>query len=58
MCCGWVCNSDTPVVGAPGLDALLDLLAGEFLLESLLGQFDDFVIGCEAETYELVLERR
>jgi hypothetical protein len=29
--------SDAPFVGAPALDALLDLLAGEVLFEGLLG---------------------
>jgi hypothetical protein len=47
-------GSDAPVVGAPGLDALLDLLAGEVLFKGLLGQFDDFLVGGEAKADQLV----
>ena len=39
---------------APGLDALLDLLAGEVLLERLLGQLDDFIVRGKAESDQLV----
>ena len=53
----WTGNSDAPVVGAPGLDALLDLLAGEFLLKSLLSQFDNFFIGGEAKSDQLVFRK-
>jgi len=46
-----------PVVGAPGLDALLDLLAVELLLQGLLGEFHDFVVGGKAEADQLVFSK-
>jgi hypothetical protein len=47
-------KSDAPVVGTPVLDALLDLFTIEVLLEGLLGQRDDFVIGSKTEADELI----
>jgi len=48
-------QSDAPVVGAPALDAFLDLLAVEVVFEGLLGEFDHFVVGGKTEADELVL---
>ncbi len=47
-------GSDAPVVGTPFLDAFLDLLAIEVVLESLLGELNDLVVGSEAESDELI----
>ena len=54
MCVGCGVRSDAPVVGAPIFDALLDLFTIEVVLEGLLGQRDDFVIGGKTEADELI----
>ena len=48
-------GSDTPVVGAPVFDALLDLLAGEVVFESLFGEIDDLVVRGKAKADQLIL---
>ena len=50
-------SSDAEFVRAPGLDALLDLLAGQILLKGFLGQCDNFVIGGKAEADQLTFKR-
>jgi len=45
---------DTPLVGTPIADALLDLLAIEIVFQSLLGEFYDLVVTGEAKTDELI----
>ena len=47
-------RSDAPVIGAPFLDAFLDLLAIEVVLEGLLGELDYLFIRSEAESDELI----
>jgi hypothetical protein len=46
--------SDAQVVGAPALDALLDLLAREVLFEGMFGQLDNFIVGGETKANQLV----
>lgn len=53
-CCSCLVMSDAPVVGAPVLDALLDLFASEVLLEGLFSESNDFVVGSKAESNQLI----
>src|ERR1700677_4004551 len=48
-------GSNAPVIGAPALDAFLDLLAVEFLFERLLGQRHDLVVRSKTKSNQLVL---
>ena len=48
-------RSDTPVIGTPVPDALLDLLAVQVVLQRLLRQLDHLVISGKAQTDQLIL---
>ena len=45
--------SDAEVVGAPGVDGLLDLLLGEVFVEGAFDQAGEFVVGGEAQADDL-----
>jgi acetyl-CoA synthetase len=47
--------SDPEVVGAPVLDAFLDLLASQIMLERLFGQFHHLIIGGKTQADQLIL---
>ncbi len=48
-------SSHPPGVRAPALNPLFDLLAVQILFESLLRQFDHFVVGRKSQRNQLVL---
>lgn len=46
-----------PAVGAPRLDALLDLLAVQILFEGLIGEIQHFPVRCKAQADQLVFRQ-
>ena len=42
------------VIGTPILDLCLDLFASQFLIERLLNQCRNFIIGCKAQSNQLI----